>query len=243
MKKKILSVKDPKFETCKGRVVIERDDLPPNPMKDYDQVFLVWSMVPDEIAGSPGAKDPFEEAVDEDGFPTGTRKLRDGLVAFPASALIHSGVWLKLGNERFAEDPAGWDTVKCALILYTDQERFDKMCGTWRTVADGNIQRDAKDDAEWNAYLRSIAEDELKLIQKYLAGDCFRYKTEEAVKFVKKYEDGREENGVEWTEGDSCGGYYVDEADDIDFPRVPEWEVFDKTGWFVGQEYNIPVPA
>lgn len=230
MKKKILPVSDPKFNECNGRVIIERDDFPPNPMKDYDQVFLVWSNIPDEMDGSPGAEDPW--------------KIKDDtLVKFPVKALIHSGVWLKLGDGGFTEDPGGWDTTTNALVMYTTKERFEKMCGTWRTVADGNVQRDAKDDAEWNEYLRSIAEDELKLIQKYLDGDCYWYKTEEAVKFVKKYEDGREENGVEWKDGDSCGGYYVDEADDIDFPRIPEWEVFDKTGKFVGQEYDIPVPA
>ena len=76
MKKKILSVNDPKFETCKGRVVIERDDFPPNPMKDYDQVFLVWSNIPNEMSGSPNAEDPYEDVLDEDGCETGERKLK-----------------------------------------------------------------------------------------------------------------------------------------------------------------------
>jgi len=241
MKKKILSTDDPKFETCKGRVVIARDDFPPNPMKDYDQVFLVWSNIPNEMSGSPNAENPYEDVLDEDGCETGKRRLKAGIVAFPVTALIHSGIWLKLGG-GFAEDPCGWDTTHGALFMYTTKKRFEEMCAPWRTVPDGDGRREALSDAEWIACLRKIAEEELRLIQKWIDHDCYWYKTEEAVRFVKKYEDGRkEEIGVEWEAGpDSCGGYYVDKADEIDFPRLADWEVFDKTGKFVGQEYEVP---
>ena len=231
MKKKILSIDDPKIGTCKGRVLIERDDFPPNPMKDYDQVFLVWSNIPREVSSSPNAEDPRE--IDD-----------ETLVKFNVKALIHSGVWLKLGGDGFAEDPDGWDTSLAALVMYTTKERFEKMCAPWRTVPDGKDRRPAKDNAEWEAYLRGIAEEELALIQKWIDNDCYWYKTQEAVKFVKKYEDGREEEGVEWEDGaDSCGGYYVDKADEIDFPRLADWEAFDRTGKFVGQEYEVPDPV
>jgi hypothetical protein len=190
------------------------------------------------------------EIEDEDGYGTGEYKCRDGVVAFWVSAYIHSGIALSLGTVRcaFGDTPIpggrgrGFDTTPNAAFMWTDKERFEKMNGPWMEVYDEETKtrRPAKDEAEFRKYLWEIAKGELELFQKYLGGECFWYREETRVPFKKVYPDGREEEGCDWEAGNSCGGFYVDSIDDIDFSKDEDTDVFDATGHFVGDEWTIP---
>ena len=92
-------------------------------------------------------------------------------------------------------------------------------------------------------YLRSVAENELELFQKYMDGECYWYETEERVDYTKTYADGRVVQCHEYKDGeDSCGGFYIDKVDDIGFPRGDDWVVAADSDcrFFVGDEYDIP---
>ena len=245
-KRKVFSVDERDSSKASTHVIIERDTTPPNPLKDYDQVFLLHSNVTREFCGNESDRDyddPLEEIVDEDGYGTGEYRFREGVVHFPVSAYIHSGVALRMGSIReFPCDPGGWDTTRNAAYLWTDKERFEKMCGPWMEVYDKETKsrRPAKDEAEFRQYLWEIAKDELELFQKYLDGECFWYREETRIPFKRVYPDGREEDDCEWENGDSCGGVYVVSVDDIDFSRDEDTDVFDATGHFVGDDWTIP---
>ena len=244
MKKKILSVKDPSFETCRKRVVIRNDENPPDPLHDWDQTFLLHSRMPYEFIGNErdkGYRKPLEEILDKDGNGTGEYRLKDDAVSFSVAAYIHSGIALKLGNGSEFPDQR-WDVTRGAATIWTDKERFEKMnCKDgWMKVPGKNGKlRKARSKAEFREFLRKIAENELKDLMKCWSGQVYGYVTEEAVKYKKTYEDGTETEGVEWRDaGDSCWGYVVDKAVDIEFPKGADWTVFDETGAFVGEEYE-----
>lgn len=249
MKKgKILSTTDEMFEECEKRVIIHRDPVPPNPLKDYDQIFLLHSNIRD-FCGNENDKDyrdPLVEIEDEDGYGTGEFTFKEGVVAFPVSAYIHSGIALHMGSIReFPFDPGGFDTTRNAAWMWTTRERFEEMCGPWMELYDEETKsrRQAKDEKEFRDYLYKMAEGELELFQKYLDGECYWYDTEIKRKFTKTYEDGTKKEGYEWVSGDdSCGGFYVEKVDDIDFPKEEGWEVFADGDCrnFVGDEFDIP---
>lgn len=247
IKKKVMPVSDRHLSKASIHVIIERDQDCPNPLKDYEQVFLLHSNIRD-VSGNEDDKDypnPLVEIEDEDGYGTGTFRFRDGVVHFPVSAYIHSGVALRMGSIReFPCDPGGWDTTKNAAYMWTDKERFEKLCckDGWMTIYDEETEsrRPAKDEAEFRQYLWEIAKDELKLFQKYLDGECFRYREEIREPFKKVYPDGTEEDACDWIDDDSCGGFYADSIDDIDFSKDEDIDVFDDTGRFVGDEWTIP---
>lgn len=246
IKKQVLMLNERSESKASTHVIIEQDTDCPNPLKDYDQVFLLHSNTPREFCGNESDKDydnPLEEIVDEDGYGTGEYRFRDGIVHFPVSAYIHSGIVLSMGSIReFPCDPGGWDTTRNAAYMWTDKERFEEMCGPWMEVYDEETKsrRPAKDEAEFRQYLWEIAKDELELFQKYLDGECFWYRKETRIPFKRVYPDGREEDDCEWEDGDSCGGFYVDSVDDIDFSGDEDTDVFDATGHFVGDDWTIP---
>ena len=248
IKKKVLALDRRDESEASTHVIIERDTTPPNPLKDYDRAFLLHSNVTREFCGNEsdrGYDDPLEEIVDEDGYGTGEYRFREGVVHFPVSAYIHSGIALRMGSIReFPCDPGGWDTTRNAAYLWTDKERFERMCckDSWMTVYDEETKtrRPAKDEAEFRKYLWEIAKSELELFQKYLDGECFGYREETRIPFKKVYPDGREVDDCDWDDGDSCGGFYVDSIDDIDFSKDEDTDVFDATGHFVGDEWTIP---
>jgi len=70
---------------------------------------------------------------------------------FFTSALIHSGVWLKLGDS-FASDAQGWDTSRCGAVLIKKKEfgaggvEFEHTKEEAETMARSIID-------EWNKYL------------------------------------------------------------------------------------------
>ena len=214
-KKKVLSIDDRDESKASTHVIIDLDRHPPNPLKEYDQVFLLHSNIPREFCGNESDKgydDPLVEIEDEDGYGTGEYRFRDGVVHFPVSAYIHSGVALRMGSIReFPCDPGGWDTTRNAAYMWTDKERFEKMCckDGWMTVYDEETK-------------------------------TFGYREEIRKPFKKVYPDGTEEDDCDWEDGDSCWGYYVDSIDDIEFSKDEDVDVFDDTGRFVGDEWTIP---
>ena len=248
IKKKVLPIDERDTSKASTHVIIDWDRDSPNPLKDWDQVFLLHSNIPCEFCGNESERDyddPLEEIVDEDGYGTGEYRFREGVVHFPVSAYIHSGIALRMGSIReFPCDPGGWDTTRNAAYLWTDKERFERMCckDGWMTVYDEELKarRPAKDEAEFRKYLWEIAKGELELFQKYLDGECFGYREETRVPFKRVYPDGREFDDCDWEDGDSCWGYYVDSIDDIDFSKDEDTDVFDATGHFVGDEWTIP---
>ena len=246
IKKKVLALDDRDESKASTHVVIEWDRNCPNPLTDWDQVFLLHSNIPREFCGNEDDRDyddPLEEIKDEDGYGTGEYRFRDGVTHFPVSAYIHSGIALRMGSIReFPCDPGGWDTTRNAAYLWTDKERFEKMCGPWMEIYDDKTRsrRPAKDEAEFRKYLWEIAKGELELFQKYLDGECFGYREETRVPFKRVYPDGREVEECDWEDGDSCWGYYVDSIDDIEFARDEDVDVFDATGHFVGDKWTIP---
>ena len=225
LKKKVMALDDRAKSKASTHVIIERDTMPLNPLKDWDQVFLLHSNIPREFCGNENDRnydDPLEEIMDDDGYGTGKFQFRDGVVAFPVSAYIHSGIALRMGSIReFPCDPGGWDTTRNAAYMWTDKERFEKMCGPWMEIYDEETKsrRQAKDETEFRKYLWEIAKGELKLFQKYLDGECFGYREEVRIPFKKVYPDS---------------------IDDIDFSRDEDTDVFDATGRFVGDDWTIP---
>ena len=245
-KKKVFSVDRRDESKASTHVIIDWDRCQPNPLREYDQVFLLHSNVTQEFCGNESDRDyddPLEEIVDEDGYGTGEFRFRDGVVAFPVSAYIHSGIALRMGSIReFPCDPGGGDTTRNAAYMWTDKERFEKMCGPWMEIYDEETKsrRQAKDETEFRKYLWEIAKGELELFQKYLDGECFGYREETRVPFKRVYPDGREFDDCDWEDGDSCWGFYVNSIDDIDFSKDEDVDVFDATGHFVGDEWTIP---
>ena len=247
IKKKVLALDKRGDSKASTHVIIERDNDPPNPLVDYDQVFLLHSNIRDFCGNEDDRNydDPLEEIVDEDGYGTGEYRFRDGVVHFPVSAYIHSGIALRMGSIReFPCDPGGWDTTRNAAYMWTDKERFEKMCGpTWMMVRDekaGDNRLRPATEEEFRNHLWEIAKGELELFQKYLDGECFGYREETRIPFKKVYPDGREVEDCDWEDGDSCWGYYADSIDDIDFSKDEDTDVFDATGYFVGDEWTIP---
>lgn len=67
---------------------------------------------------------------------------------FPVAALIHSGVYLRLGQGGFAEDSGGWDTSHVGAVLVSKKEwkRRDKAASaaashvdTWNQYLSGDV--------------------------------------------------------------------------------------------------------
>ena len=246
IKKKVMAVEDRDKSKATKHIVIEWDRDCPDPLHDYDQVFLLHSNVPRAFCGNEGDKDyedPLVEIEDEDGYGTGEFRFRDGVVAFPVSAYIHSGIALSLGTTReFPCDPGGWDTTPNAAYMWTDRERFEEVCRPWMELYDEKAKtcRKAKDEAEFRQYLRDVARSELETLQKCLDGECFYWREEIRRPYKKVWPDGTEEDCSDWEDGDSYGGYYVDSIDDFEFDVDEDTDVFDNTGHFVGDTWTIP---
>ena len=252
VKKKVMAVEDRRKSKASTHIVIDWDRDGPNPLRDYDRVFLLHSNIPREFRGNEDDRnydDPFVEIMDEDGHGTGEFRFRDGVVAFWVSACIHSGIALSLGTVRCAFGDTtiiggggiGLDTTPNAGLMWTDKERFEKINGPWMEIYDEETKtrRTAKDEQEFLKYLEGVAKEELKLFQKYLDGECFGWRVETRIPFKRVYPDGREVEDCEWEDGDSCWGYYVDSVDDFDFPKGRDVDVFDATGHFVGDEWTV----
>jgi hypothetical protein len=67
---------------------------------------------------------------------------------FPVTALIHSGVWLKLGTGRFEMDAQGWDTSRVGAVLaskksYKTKAKAEAAAETliqaWNEILSGQV--------------------------------------------------------------------------------------------------------
>lgn len=231
-------------------VIIERaTDLGINPIIDNDNLLYLHSNITGEFCGNesqdnyPGL--PLVEILDEDGYGTGEYKPEKDTFLFPVAAYIHSGIVLSLGDGSHFPDQQ-WDVTRGAAWMWTNKKRFCELCGeqNWMHVYDKELRgwRPAKDRDEFKSYLRSEAERLLDEWQKWNDGEVYGYRTEESyIPYKRLYPDGHKEDVVDWQDGmDSCWGYIVDKPSDIDFPRGDSWEVFDASGDFIGDEYEIP---
>lgn len=248
--KKILSTSDPLFTKVKTRVIVKRDADPQDPLHDWEQVFYMHSMITREFSGNESDKgyvSPLVEIEDEDGCGTGEFTFRKGVVAFPVAAYIHSGIAFSLGSGSHFPDQQ-WDVVKGAAYLWTDKERFEKVCAPWMTLYDEELKqrRSAKDFDEFKESLREIAAAELKTLQATMSGDVYGYVTEEREEFKKVYPDGREETCFEYNSTeDSCWGF-IQDSDSRYFDMDAEKSYDDSVEWFtdedylVGTEYEVP---
>lgn len=220
-----------------------------NPITDQDNLFYLHSNITREFCANESQKDypglPLVEVENGYGDGTGEYKPREDAFLFPVAAYIHGGIALSLGNgSRFPDQQ--WDVTRNAAWLWTDKKRFCEFCGeqNWMHVYDDNTRtwRPAKSRYEFELYLRGRAEIMLKEWQNWNDGEVYCYRTEtSSVPYKRLYPDGHTEDEVDWDDGeDSCWGFITDKANDIDFPRGDGWEVFDATGRFAGDEYDIP---
>jgi hypothetical protein len=231
-------------------VIINRDEDPSiNPITDLGNLFYLHSNITREFCANESQKDypglPITEILDENGFGTCEYKPREDAFLFPVAAYIHSGITLSLGNGSHFPDQR-WDVTRNAAYMWTDKERFCQLYGEqkWMHVYD-------KKAGEWrlaksrDEFVQSLREEAISLLnewQKWNDGEVYGYRTEESyVPYKRLYPDGHTEDEVDWDDGeDSCWGFIADKANDIDFPRGDGWEVFDASGDFVGDEYDIP---
>ena len=231
-------------------VIIERDTDPGFcPVTDHDNLFYLHSNITREFCANESQKDypglPVVEILDEDGYGTGEYKPKEDAFLFPVAAYIHGRIALSLGSGSHFPDQR-WDVTRNAAWLWTNKKRFCQLCGerNWMHVFDKESMtwRPAKDRDEFKEYLRGEAECLLDEWQKWNDGEVYGYRTEEScIPYKRLYPDGHTEDEVDWEDGEnSCWGFIVDKANDIDFPRGDDWEVFDATGQFVGDEYDIP---
>lgn len=230
--------------------IIERDtNCGVNPVTDNDNLFYLHSNITREFCANESEDDypglPLVEVMDEDGFPTGEYRPEEDAFLFPVAAYIHGGITLSLGSGSHFPDQQ-WDVTRKAAWLWTNKKRFCEFCGeqNWMHVYDDQTRawRPAKDRDEFETYLRGQAEGLLDEWQKWKDGEVYGYRTETSyVPYRRLYPDGHTEDEVDWNDGkDSCWGYIVDKPGDIEFPRGDGWEVFDASGDFVGDEYDIP---
>ena len=231
-------------------VIIERDPDPcVNPITDNDNLFYLHSNITQSFCANESQKGypglPIVEILDEDGCGTGEYKPEEDAFLFPVAAYIHGGIALSLGSGSHFPDQQ-WDVTRKAAWMWTDKRRFCKLCGeqNWMHVYDDKTRtwRPAKDRDEFKSYLRRQAKDLLEEWQKWNDGEVYGYRTEmSCVPYKRLYPDGHTEDEVDWEDGgESCWGFIVDKPGDIDFPRGDGWEVFDASGDFVGDEYEIP---
>lgn len=254
-KGKVLSMSDESYGKDKEWVELHSDPDGVDVFEDYDDIWEVYSRIPREMSGTKGAEDPFEEIEDEDGYGTGKYRIREELIAFPVSAYIHSGIALSLGQiTEFPCDPGGWDTTPSALILYTEKEKYERVCGkgSWFKVKTYDEHHNlveehmAKDRKEFRDFLEDQAEAYVKMLNLALEGSVYGYTTHKSVKVRKTYEDGRVVDMYETEDGDdSCWGFLTDNVEDIDFPKDLPVYADNSRGecnckWLEGKEYTIP---
>ncbi len=236
MKLKVLNI-DETPENCTRRVVLKKDDMQQNWVRDeYEHTFLLWSNSEghhgDRVFNKRTKKmddvgSPFEPVLDEDGYETGESKPREGLLIIPVDVYEHSGmVWFLRG-----EAPAGcacrWDSTcynrEAPFYLYCDKQRWDSLCGNceWKFV-------DGKPSDELAKAARDIARGEINMMNLCEEGAYFGFSeeekiTEESDVVVVNENDGSRKaehrKNVFWEEVDACWGFLTDNpAKDVDFP-------------------------
>ena len=146
MKLKVLKSEDtPK--NCVRRIVLKHDKNGEWVRDTQDCVFMLWSNSRNRVGDcvwDPVLKrrvevdSPFEEILDEDGYGTGERRIKEGLIAFPVDVYEHGGTEWALSGEGGVRFSCPWDAAHGAFYLYVDKKRWDSLCGNceWK-FADG----------------------------------------------------------------------------------------------------------
>ena len=233
MKLKVIRTEDTP-EKAMRRVVLHHDDGCQEWVRDtQDLTFMLWSNCnkfrSDRIYDPRSKKrveveSPFVEKLDEDGFGTDEYELRKDIIAFGVDVYDHSGIAFALHGEGGACFSCPWDTARNVLYLWTDKERWDKLCGNceWKFV-------DGKPTDELMKAARDIARGEIEEMNLCESGSYYGYETEDREIHHEKtevtYPDGRPSETFdrdidEWVSGDdSCWGCLTEKpAEDMDFP-------------------------
>jgi len=133
-----------------------QDDDPINPAENEDDnLFLVhyhrdFDVRRDKIITEDDARNWYREEFDDykndpdDESEVGKFPLAETYWIFPVSALIHSGVWLSIGNSTHPCDSGGWDTSHVGLVLVSKSEWPDEDKAL--EAAKGHV-------TYWNKYL------------------------------------------------------------------------------------------
>ena len=251
MKLKVISTdKTPK--NAMRRVILEHDEYSGHEWirESRDFTFMLWSNCnqfrSDKILinGKRIEVDsPFEEILDEDGFGTGDYKLKEGIIAFGVDVYEHSGIVYALHGEGGACFSCPWDTSRNLMWLWTNKERWDKLCGNceWKFV-------DGKPTNELYQAAHRIAKNEIEEMNLCEEGAYYGYRVEEREIYHEKTEitfpDGRpsetrERDVDKWIDGnESCWGTLTEEpAQDCDFPLgIPV--VASKESYIVGDTFE-----
>lgn len=250
MKLKILDINKMPKEWGR-RVVLEHDTPGSNEwVREHEEMtFLLWSnsrnhhgdMVYDKtLKRRVEVESPYEEVLDEDGYGTGEYKLKDGLIAFPVDVYEHSGTAWALSGEGGACFSCPWDTARGAFVLYTDEERWNSLCGNckWEFV-------DGKPTEELLRKAREVARSEIRAMNMSESDEYYGYRLEEKTVeesdvVITKYDGTREATHRReelWDETDSCWGYLTENPEkEVEFPAgVP---VVTTEGYLVGKEFE-----
>lgn len=128
---------------------IDETPIAPDDVSDDSELFLVHYHRDFQVENDKIQKDDLVDVFRGE-KPGDDHYLNDYHIFF-TSALIHSGVWLKLGGS-FASDPGGWDTSCCGAVLVKKKEfgsggvEFEHTEEEARTMAQSLIDT-------WNQYL------------------------------------------------------------------------------------------
>ena len=130
-----------------------------------------------------------------------TRRLQKEYYIFPVAALIHSGVWLKLGHGGFSMDEGGWDTSHVGALFASKKEFKSKgdaeKCATgkvteWNHYLSGDVygfvveDKDGEDlDSCWGFYGLKYAKEEGLSMAKYHSDELQKKKAEKVKAFIK----------------------------------------------------------
>ena len=230
MKLKVLKSEDtPK--NCVRRIVLKHDENGEWVRDTRDCVFMLWSNSRDRVGDrvwDPVLKrrvevdSPFEEILDEDGYGTGERRIKEGLIAFPVDVYEHGGTEWALSGEGGVRFSCPWDAAHGAFYLYVDKERWDSLCGDceWK-FADG------KPTDELYGAAKRIARAEIEEMNLCERGCYYGYEEQGRVVEESKVKTTKWDGTVEtedrtaedWDDMDSCWGFLTDKpARDVDFP-------------------------
>lgn len=164
----------------------------------------------------------FEDILDADGYPSGRKRPKPGLIVFGLDLYEHSGrVWSLHGDDT----PDQFDTSQNAAWLFIDETRWNEyygMTAKWE-FADG------KPTEKLLKAAREFARDRVRDMNLAETGSVYGYTEKRRIRCHRKETqtawDGTEDPVVveydsdEWTDCESCSGYLTDEpARDADFP-------------------------
>ncbi len=255
IKLKVLHLEDTPANATR-RIVLEHDDSEYHEWirEDCDNVFLLWSNCRGrrgDTLWNPVLKthvevdSPYEPVLDDEGDETGDYRLKDGLIAFRVDVYEHSGMAWALHREGGPGFTCPWDSTSRMddpgpFVLYTDEERWNSLCGNckWEFV-------DGEPTDELYEAARKVARSEVEMMNLCELDSYYGYRLEakihERADVVTTDADGEVSRAIrefdDWDEEDSCWGCLTDKpARDCDFPvGIP---VVSENTFIVGDEYE-----